>query len=1124
MRARSIPSRLSTLFGRRTARAGRTATAARRNRRSAITSAESLESRHLLAFDYLGITHTAVPTIPTTQAYQYNFEVYNSSPSDAAAMNLRYIAQNINQALQFDYTTSFNSLTHLGANTTFSVPGVGNGLLLPPVNNPNVVATGPLSLSALPATSPVVASWNTTAPTTENFYLSKIYVRARPGTVNPSFTLHVGDSMPLALEIDFSQATGTSTITINSSAAEAYNAASPAGSLPNAGAGYTLAGSVIRIQAALTPRFSNDYRAANLIRIENAITGGLNARVSNGNFELIAGASVTGATNVVTGGGVPGNVTTTFGAYGFGGNGGDILIDGAINSGSSVILQTFSVDPRIIRTGATGSIQGTTSITLNNAGADGGVIDVTTRNFAQHNIFAGSVSNRAADIGIRVQQTAGDLTLNALPASRGKIDLSATAADGDVIINSNVDTIGALALSAPTLNISRPLSTQQGDITLTGGNVTLGSNVTAGQAGIGDLVITATAGAVNVTSAAIVQAPGDAIRIGATGGITSQATLTADVLALTAGGAIDVNTLTGAITAQAGGAITIDEVDALLATSIATTAAGNVAVTAGGALDLVSVTTAGTGDIIAATTAGGLIARDLSTQNGNIVLTASSGDIQAQGDVFANGTGKDFTLSATTGNIVMSPSSTFTVADQLVFQAPTGRVLTPGTISSVSVTTAGSGYTSAPSVSFESGSGASVTPIVGSTQVTFIRVTQGGSGYVSAPAVVFDNAGTGGAGAAASAVLQNGSVVGVSITSGGTNYTSAPSISFVGGGGSGAVAEASINGLTSINTTSAGTGYQVPPTVVISSGQGASTAAIKVDAAGSILGVNLTQPGTSYNAAPTVVITDASGSGFGATATATLTNGVTGGIVTAGGSGYSATTTVSVSGTGTGATALPLLGLTTASIGTATAGTNYRSGDLLTVLAGTGARVAVTGVGPVTSIAVGSQGSGYTTATVSITGGGGSGATATATIGGSGQITAITITNPGTGYTSNPTVNITGDGTGAAATAVASPTGVSTLQVLDGGRDYSVGDVLYLNDLSLGATGFQATVTAVSAGGTITGLSPSAGGTGYTTAMRLGHVGGTGGVLQVNFGLAAIGTALTVTNPGAGYTSTPTVT
>lgn len=59
-----------------------------------------------------------------------------------------------------------------------------------------------------------------------------------------------------------------------------------------------------------------------------------------------------------------------------------------------------------------------------------------------------------------------------------------------------------------------------------------------------------------------------------------------------------------------------------------------------------------------------------------------------------------------------------------------------------------------------------------------------------------------------------------------------------------------------------------------------------------------------------------------------------------------------------------------------------------------------------------SFGSGYTHATVSLTGGGGSGFAATANIVG-GAVTSITITNPGTGFTSIPTVVITGDGTGA---------------------------------------------------------------------------------------------------------------
>jgi phage tail sheath protein FI len=62
------------------------------------------------------------------------------------------------------------------------------------------------------------------------------------------------------------------------------------------------------------------------------------------------------------------------------------------------------------------------------------------------------------------------------------------------------------------------------------------------------------------------------------------------------------------------------------------------------------------------------------------------------------------------------------------------------------------------------------------------------------------------------------------------------------------------------------------------------------------------------------------------------------------------------------------------------------------------------------SIAVTTQGSGYTTApAVTISGGGGSGATAVAVLGtggNAGKVVSFTITNPGKGYTSNPTVTI----------------------------------------------------------------------------------------------------------------------
>lgn len=72
--------------------------------------------------------------------------------------------------------------------------------------------------------------------------------------------------------------------------------------------------------------------------------------------------------------------------------------------------------------------------------------------------------------------------------------------------------------------------------------------------------------------------------------------------------------------------------------------------------------------------------------------------------------------------------------------------------------------------------------------------------------------------------------------------------------------------------------------------------------------------------------------------------------------------------------------------------------------------------GALSGVSVDAQGSGYTTAAVAFSGGGGSGAAATATVSG-GRVTAVTVTNAGSGYTTAPTVTITGDGTGATAKA-----------------------------------------------------------------------------------------------------------
>ena len=1125
--------------------AARLARRKRLRRQDVVAAVESLEDRRLLAFQYVGFTHTNDGPHNKDQAYMYDFEIFNdkTNPSDSATMYVRNVA-NTNE-LQFDTGTTFSGLPNFGSGTTFhnwgtSLPAVGG------IPSQNWV--GPISLARQATVS---ATWNKTDQP-EPFHLSKIRVTAAPGTVDPTFILNVGDSMPLAMEIDFSQAIGIGKIIIRSNAAEAYPDAAPVGLLPNGGGGYNLLSTEIYVQATMTSKHQNLLAAEHLVQIENQISGPFFGRVADGDFKVIAGASIVanGGIEIITGGGVPQN-SISYQTYGYGANGGDILIDGQIINASFVNLQVNSTNPHNILTGASGLISGSQSITLNNAAADGGTINVRTAGFAQHNIFAGTNVGPAADIAINVNQIQGDLTINALPASKATISLTASESGRQVITNSNFDTIGGLSLAASTLNINRPISTEKGDLTLTGNSVTIGSNVSAGTTGIGNLNVIATAGDIAVTSAAVVKASGDSINLTASGNIASQARLEATNLKLAAGGSINTLTRTDTVTATSGGPITLTDDDAITLTNLATTGNGSITVTAKGLLDAVNVATAGSGDITLTTSAAGLIARDLKTTNGTIRLRAQDGDINAVGDVFVNDANpanptQDFILTADNGNVIMSPDATFTVADQLSFSAPLGRVLTPGKITGVTVTNPGSGYVSPPAVTFSAGSGAVVTPTAGDGKVTFVKVLSGGSGYVTAPQVVFDNAGTGGSGVVATAQVSAGKVTGITISNGGVNYKIAPTISFVGGGGSGADAVASVSGLTALSVTTGGSGYQVPPTVVISSGDGGVTGAVSVNATGAIQGINVAQGGTAYTAAPLVQITDSSGSGFGASAVANLTGGVTNGLVTSGGSKYPGSTTATLSGGGgTGATAQPLLGLTNGSLGTiSNTNSGYVPGDLLTVVAGTGAEVKVTGIsgaGIVTGLAVVRGGGNYLPGDrlyLSDTTLGATGLVANVdTVSTDGVITAVSVVSGGTGfnttstlnhaggqggilrvegdtvvkfvrmdyygfYTSAPTATISGvNGLGSGATVQvlwdSTLLQVLGVRVLTTGSGYSQGATITFSGGGALNPGFQARAT-VYTSTNVTGVTVFDPGSGYTTRPT-GVTGGSGNAMQVAF-------------------------
>lgn len=1044
------------------------------HRRGFAGQMELLEPRQLLAMMYQGITYTC--TSSSEESYMYNFLIYQDPPGTDPQTTMYMRHTDTLDSIEFDYDTDFSGVQIFGSGiSTSGTPWFHGPNPFTPGFTPYPTAfEGP---GRLWASNTINTDW-CVPDQDENYTLTKVRIVAAPGTVDPTFVLHAGDSFPLALEVDFSQAAGTSRIYINSAAAHAFPTAAngTTGGLVDTpfiggGGNYSFLASEVYVRGPLDPRaFRNDFRATSLVQIENQVQNRVDSLVSDGNFVLFPGASINGSVDVRLGDGVPASLTSPYRTYGYGGNGGDIIINGDIVNAGTVYLQTTSVDPRSIRTGPGGLISGGGSVTLYNSAADGSLIDVRTSGFSQHNIFAGSAINPEADIEINVTHVGGNLTINALPSTRSALRLTTTAAGSQIITNTNIDTYGSLVLSAPALAVNVPISTRFGDIQLNGQSVTIGSNVTPGRDGVGNLTVNATAGNIVVQSAASLQASGQTVSLSASGNIVSEATLIAERLEADAGASISANSRVISASLSAGGSITIADESDIAIEQLQTLGNGSVVVSAKGMLEVYDVATGGVGDVTFTTTQAGLLARDIDVFDGTLSLSIDDGDITAIGDVFVNdpsGADNDFLLASGRGNIVMSPGATFTVADQLSFSAPLGRVLTPGEITALDITEAGSGYVTPPSVSLQSGQGAGFSPTIGDSQVTFVRVLNGGSGYTAAPLVHFDNTDTGGTGATALAEISNGVVVAVRITNGGVNYTSAPAVTFSGGGGGGgAAAIASISGITALSPVSGGAGYQVPPTVVISSGTGSTSSAISVDANGSILGINLSQSGGSFVGSPTVTITDQSGTGAGAAAVATLSPGVTGAFVTLGGSGYAGNTTVSVdlppSG-GTPATGRVELGLTNASIIQPTplvgTGTGYREGDLLEVVAGTGAQFAV----------------------------------ATA-----------------------PTGTVTG------------------VTMLSAGRNYSVGDVLYLDDASLGATGLQVQVNSIRADGVIdsNGFTILSGGSGYTTNTVLTHVGGTGAVLRVaettNPGGAGSITKLEVWDSngaglrkGSGYTTKP---
>lgn len=290
------------------------------------------------------------------------------------------------------------------------------------------------------------------------------------------------------------------------------------------------------------------------------------------------------------------------------------------------------------------------------------------------------------------------------------------------------------------------------------------------------------------------------------------------------------------------------------------------------------------------------------------------------------------------------------------------------------------------------------------------------------------------------------------------------------------------------------------------------------------------------------------GIGATATASATINTGYVRQIfLDNDGSGYTSTPTVTF-------TAAPVSGSTATAVAITTSRAGVRSiQEILLTNAGYGYTVAPTiyitgggGVGAaatcsietvqkgIISVSVDGGGSGYSIVpSVSIEAPS-AGAAATASIGAGGTVTSLTITNPGAAYTATPSVIVQTPPT---------RTGVlSTSTLSAAGSGYSVGSyslIPYSGVTGAGGTSAIIEVTSVNGSGAITGITTSYGGFGYSSSgvyyLFGGNNAGRISITSVTTGIGTTAvvtatisenkvTALSITNPGSGYTTTPTVT
>lgn len=526
-------------------------------------------------------------------------------------------------------------------------------------------------------------------------------------------------------------------------------------------------------------------------------------------------------------------------------------------------------------------------------------------------------------------------------------------------------------------------------------------------------------------------------------------------------------------------------------------------------------------------------------------------------------------------------------------------------ITGITLTDEGSGYTQYPMVNLSGGdpdvAGTAFPELAPYGNVSYIVIGSQGAGYHYPPTVQITAQGFG---AVANTVYFK--AVDITVNSGGTNYRLGDLLTVAGGSGTLASARVtSINtagavltvniiqsgqysvlpslagaptsvapgggngctldltmGIAGIDIATGGQQYTAPPMVSISGGGGSDATANTTLIAGVVNSIQITNPGTGYTSAPTVTIS--SGSGARAIAYLVPTGVANIQLLNNGGNTYTSPPTVTISAAGSGAIVSTVyMRITSASLATGGAGSQYVAGDILIVAGGSGLESATIRINEVDqqggianftlttsgkystlpvmatnavyggsgqaasfnltagidSVSLSSGGTGYTAPpTVVITPNDqtGYGASAYSLLSNT-TVSSVVFTAPGTGYTATPTVSIT-SGEGATAEAVLTATGVQYVNVGNGGSGYTSATVSFVADHGAGAV-----ATATISGGSITGINVTSAGSGYTVPPTVVITGNGSGAVATSQLYATSVDYLTITDSGQYYTSIPNV-